>query len=146
MAEEIAIPSNEKELISGEAGLETIQRTMDQFLSAAKVEAVYGQPIQQGDKIIIPSAEVISVMGFGLGTGANISQEQDGIKIDNKGSGGGGGGRVFSRPVAIIIAGPEEIRIEPVMDITKILLAALTTFGFIAGMIARMSRPIKPKF
>jgi hypothetical protein len=48
--------------------------------------------------------------------------------------------------VAIIIAGPEEIRIEPVMDITKILLAALTTFGFIAGMIARMSRPIKPKF
>jgi len=143
MTEQIVIHSNEKEMTRGATGLETIQRTMDQFLDAAKVEAVYGQPLQQGDMVIIPSAEVFSVMGFGLGSGVNTDQDQVG---KDEGVGGGGGGRVFSRPVAVIIASPEGVRIEPVVDLTKVILAALTTFGFMAGLIARMYKPTKSKF
>ena len=143
MTEQIVIHSNEKEMTRGATGLETIQRTMDQFLDAAKVEAVYGQPLQQGDMVIIPSAEVVSVMGFGLGSGVNTDQDQVG---KDEGVGGGGGGRVFSRPVAVIIASPEGVRIEPVVDLTKVILAALTTFGFMAGLIARMYKPTKSKF
>jgi uncharacterized spore protein YtfJ len=146
MTEEIVLTSNEKEMTRGAAGLETIQRTMDQFLSAAKVEAVYGQPILHGDTVIIPSAEVISVMGFGLGSGVNTDQDQVGKKENNEGMGGGGGGRVFSRPVAVIVASPEGVRIEPVADTTKVILAALTTLGFMVGMIARMYKPTKSKF
>jgi uncharacterized spore protein YtfJ len=143
MTEQIVIRSNEKEMTRGATGLETIQRTMDQFLDAAKVEAVYGQPLQQGDRVIIPSAEVVSVMGFGLGSGVNTDQDQ---VEKNEGVGGGGGGRVFSRPVAVIIASPEGVRIEPVVDLTKVILAALTTFGFMAGLIAQMYKPTKSKF
>jgi uncharacterized spore protein YtfJ len=146
MTAEIIMTSNDKEITRGAAGLETIQRTMDQFLSAAKVEAVYGQPLQQGDMVIIPSAEVISVMGFGLGSGVNTDQDQVGKKENNEGMGGGGGGRVFSRPVAVIVASPEGVRIEPVVDLTKVILAALTTFGFMAGMIAQMYKPTKSNF
>jgi uncharacterized spore protein YtfJ len=146
MTGEIVLTSNEKEMTRGAVELETIQKTMDQFLSTAKVEAVYGQPIQHSDTVIIPSAEVISVMGFGLGSGVNTDQDQIEKKENNEGMGGGGGGRVFSRPVAVIVASPEGVRIEPVVDITKVILAALTTFGFMAGMIARMYKPTKSKF
>lgn len=143
MKEEIVITPNEKEPAKKAAGLETIQSTLDKFMSAADVGAVYGQPIQHGDTIIIPSAEVVSGMGFGLGSGSNTEPSQESNEKRNEGVGGGGGGHVFSRPVAVIIASPEGVRIEPVFDLTKIILAALTTFGFMAGMLARMSKPDK---
>jgi uncharacterized spore protein YtfJ len=82
-------------------------------------------------------------MGFGLVSGVNTDQDQVGTKENNEGMGGGGGGRVFSRPVAVIVASPEGVRIEPVVDPTKIVLAALTTVGFMAGMFARMFKPIR---
>jgi hypothetical protein len=50
---------------------------------------------------------------------------------------------VFSRPVAVIIASPEGVRVEPVVDVTKIALAALTAAGFMVGMLLRMNRPRK---
>ena len=52
----------------------------------------------------------------------------------------GGGGRTFSRPVAVVIVGPEGVRVEPVMDVTKVALAALTAFGFMFSMLGRMRR------
>jgi uncharacterized spore protein YtfJ len=57
-----------------------------------------------------------------------------------KGNGGGGGGRILSRPVAVVIASPEGVRVEPVVDITKVALAGLTALGFMIGMMFRMSR------
>ena len=48
---------------------------------------------------------------------------------------------MLSRPVAVIIAAPEGVRVEPVVDATKIGLAALTAAGFMFGMWMRMARP-----
>ena len=45
--------------------MDLAKSTMDNFLSAANVNAVYGEPIQSGDSLIIPTAEVLSGMGFG---------------------------------------------------------------------------------
>jgi uncharacterized spore protein YtfJ len=118
--------------------------TMDKFLDAASVNAVYGAPIQSGDALIIPPAEVLSGMGFGLGAGVgnNAVKDESGQPMQNTGGGGGGGGggRVLSRPVAVIIASPEGVRVEPVVDVTKVALAALTAGGFILGMLLRMLR------
>jgi uncharacterized spore protein YtfJ len=120
-----------------------IQETMDKFLDTANVYAVYGEPVQHGDTAIIPTAEVLSVMGFGVGSGRGPSSVADdtGNVNGGSGSGGGGGGRVLSRPVAVIVASPEGVRVEPVLDVTKIALAALTAGGFMVGMIARMLNP-----
>jgi hypothetical protein len=41
--------------------------------------------------------------------------------------------------VAVVIASPEGVRVEPVFDITKIALAGLTALGFMVGMMFRMS-------
>lgn len=124
------------------AAIDIVQETMDKFLDAAKVTAVYGRPIKNGDTLIIPTAEVISGMGFGIGfgTGSSSDDNEETGPSAGAGGGGGGGGRVLSRPVAVVIASPEGVRVEPVVDTTKIALAALTAGGFMMGMLVRMMR------
>jgi uncharacterized spore protein YtfJ len=122
------------------AVLDLIQNTMDEFLATADVHAVYGEPIEHGSTLIIPAAEVLCGMGFGVGSGSGSGSGEDGSPAagSGSGSGGGGGGRVFSRPVAVVISDSDGVRVEPVVDATKIALAALTAAGFMVGMILRM--------
>ena len=123
-----------------ESGLDVFQDTMEEFLAAADVRVVYGEPIEHDDTMIIPTAEVLCGLGFGLGSGTGTSADQNTDKpSQGSGSGGGGGGRILSRPVAVVIASPEGVRVEPVVDITKIALAGLTAMGFMVGMMFRMS-------
>ena len=123
-----------------DSGLDRFQDTMEEFLAAADVRVVYGEPIQHDDTTIIPTAEVLCGLGFGVGSGSGTDTEHDPEKPSvGQGSGGGGGGRILSRPVAVVVASPEGVRVEPVFDITKIALAGLTALGFMVGMVFRMS-------
>ena len=56
------------------------------------------------------------------------------------GSGGGGGGFVASRPVAVVEVGPHGVRVEPIVDPTKIAIAFFTTIISIFAMGAKMKR------
>jgi len=118
------------------SALDTFQNTMDQFLSTAHVNAVYSKPIRQGDTMIIPAAEVLSAFGFGIGEGSGMQGDQKG-----GGSGGGGGGRTFSRPVAVIVCTPQGVSVQPVIDRTKLWMAALTAVGFMLATLSKMRRP-----
>ncbi|HSF83144.1 MAG TPA: spore germination protein GerW family protein [Anaerolineales bacterium] len=173
MAEKSEAVQEEKTIDRPMASIETIRSTLNNFLEAADVSAVYGAPIKSGDTLIIPTAEVLSGMGFGMGYwgvedqagdsgsglggggGGRVLSRPVGVVIATpdevrvepvSGLGGGGGGRVLSRPVAVVIATPDEVRVEPVIDFTKIALAALTASGFMMGMLMRMmkgSRDVK---
>ena len=121
--------------------LNTLQTTLDKFLTAANVEAVYGPPVSQGENIVIPAAEVLSVVGFGLGLGGGSQSSTEAANSGGGGGGGGGGGRVLARPVAAIIMSPTGVRVEPIVDVTKIVLAVFTTLGFMAAMFTRMTKP-----
>ena len=122
--------------------LNTMQTTLDKFLNAANVEAVYGPPVSHGENIVIPAAEVLSIVGFGLGSGGG-SQGAAEDENEGSGSGGGAGGRVWTRPVAAIVLSPTGVRVQPIVDVTKIVLAVFTTLGFMVALFTRMSR-IKP--
>jgi uncharacterized spore protein YtfJ len=137
------------EFYQSDPAIIAIEDTLDTFLSAATVEAVYGEPVEHEGSLIIPMAEVLSGVGFGMGYGygktANGEEEEQESNSNNIGSGGGGGGggRVLSRPVGVIIASQEGVRVEPVVDVTKIALAALTAAGFMTAMMMRMASPRK---
>ena len=118
--------------------LNTVQTTLDKFLTAANVEAVYGPPLSQGENVVIPAAEVLSVVGFGLGMGGGSQRSTE--NTGGSGAGGGGGGRVLARPVAAIIMSPTGVRVEPIVDVTKIALAVFTTLGFMVTLLTRMNR------
>lgn len=117
-------------------GLESVNQALDRFMEIASVDAVFGDPYEHEGTLIIPAAEVVSALGFGLGTGGAQSEEGN----DAGGSGGGGGGWNASRPVAVIIASKDGVRVEPVIDVTKVAIAALTTAGFMLGLVLRMTR------
>jgi len=138
--EVVTMKENEMMPIDPDATLNMMERTMEKFLSTANVEAVYGKPVKQGENLIIPASESISVFGFGLGGGSGGFEDEDG---GGSGIGGGGGGRVFSRPVAVLVASPDGVRVEPVVDLTKIALAGLTAGAFMLGMVFRMLNPKK---
>jgi uncharacterized spore protein YtfJ len=128
--------------------MDDINATMKAFIDTANVDRVYGAPVEVGETIIIPAAENLVVMGFGAGGGYGTIESESDEETPKKGEGmgegggggGGGGGRTLSRPVAVIIASPEGVRIEPVADRTKVIMAAITAAGFVAGMFFRMTR------
>ncbi len=115
--------------------IDMAQETMEAFIETADVSKVYGEPIVHEDTLIIPAAEVVAGLGFGAGYGAGGPEEAGG-----SGGGAGGGGKTFSRPVAIIIATKDGVRVEPVVDPTKIAMTFFTALGFMVATIARMTR------
>jgi len=120
--------------------MNTVQTTLDKFLAAADVKAVYGPAVSQGENVVIPAAEVLSIVGFGVGLGGGQGPADTETVGSGGGGGGGGGGRVLARPVAALILSPTGVRVEPIVDVTKIILAVFTTFGFMAAMFTRMSK------
>jgi uncharacterized spore protein YtfJ len=140
MSEENTPNNSEEEIekVDYNRPLDIYQDNIDTFLEVADVSSAFGEPVQSGDNLIIPAAEVLAGMGFGVGAGFGRNSKAD--ESQGGGSGGGGGGRVLSRPVAVVIASPEGVRVEPVVDVTKVALAALTAGGFMLATLARMSR------
>jgi uncharacterized spore protein YtfJ len=56
------------------------------------------------------------------------------------GGGGGGGGAAGGRPVAVIIIDQEGVRVEPVVDVTKVALAFFTMLGSVFVMGAKIRK------
>jgi uncharacterized spore protein YtfJ len=111
---------------------------IDRLGKTASAGSVFGQPVQNGDVIVIPCAEVVAGMGAGGGEGESQEEDEDGV-----GSGGGGGGYGKGRPVAAIIIRRDSVEVRPVIDITTIALAALTAWAFIVSWLFRLRRAAK---
>lgn len=137
MSEEMGAVPGGTEVGSSAQAIELVSDTLERFLDTADVKHVYGEPIQHGDTVVIPTAEVLTGLGFGAGYGTGVGEAGEG----GRGGGGGGGGRTLSRPVAVIVVTPESVRVQEVLDPTKIALAALTAAGFMMGMLVRMISP-----
>ncbi|MCD6402025.1 MAG: hypothetical protein J7L73_08880 [Anaerolineales bacterium] len=140
MTEEIEqnLPNNETQENDPSNVVDMLQETVEEFLATADVQRVYSKPIKKGETTIIPAAEIIAGMGFGVGVGSGSQEENsDHVPVS---SGGGGGGKSVARPVALIIAEPGGVRVEPVIDSTKIILATLTTIGFMVSTLVRIKR------
>lgn len=137
MSEDTNVNTEEKEVVVENTGqaLDMVQETMDTFIATADVSKVYGEPIAHEETLIIPSAEVLAVAGFGAGYGSGGPEDASG-----EGGGGGGGGHTFSRPVAVVIADNNGVRVEPVVDPTKIAMTFFTALGFMIATIGRMKR------
>lgn len=94
-------------------------------------------------------------MGFGYGLGGGTdtrpaAEEPSGEKgaedtpiaatSSGGGGGGGGGGVSYERPVAVITIGPDGVKVQPVLDPTKIGLALIATVGEV-GVRPRCLQP-----
>lgn len=117
------------------AAVERATHTMERFLQSGDVSRAFGEPAIHGERLLLPAAEVFTAAGFGAGYGAGGPEDEAGA-----GGGGGGGGHTFARPVALIEAGPDGVTVHPVVDLTKIALAALTAGTFVLGTWWKLRR------
>jgi uncharacterized spore protein YtfJ len=109
------------------------EQALSKLVITASADAVFGEPVVNGDTTVIPCSEV--AIGMGMGSGGGPVDENG----NPTGSGSGGGGGARGRPVAAIIITQEGVHVEPIFDITKIVLASLTTGAFILLWIGRLS-------
>jgi uncharacterized spore protein YtfJ len=135
-----------------ETHLESLDELNDfskRLFEAAHPQSVFGEPIEKGEYTVVPAAEVVSAggVGYGFASGAGgrkaraSETERSEAEIDSDragGGGGGAGGTSRGRPVAAINIGPEGVWVQPIVDVTKLGLAALTTLGSMGLMFLRM--------
>jgi uncharacterized spore protein YtfJ len=95
----------------------------------ATVSRVFGEPLQVGEKTIIPVAEVRTGMGFGFGTNSEAGEAEE----EESNEGGGGGGGVNVRPAGVLEITPEATTFIPTpTGVSPVLLVAV---GFGLGLL-----------
>lgn len=114
------------------SSLGMLQSLHDNLASRAQVKTVFGEPITNGDKTIIPVARVMYGFGAGAGTGGVGDKSA-------KGEGGGGGGGMRANPVGIFVVDAREARFVPVNDKKK-MAGTLLLGAFLGILFARRRR------
>ncbi len=118
------------------AGERIVNELVERIRGSAKVEVVFGEPREIGEKTIVPVAAVAYGFGAGAGAGTGGRPGDDGATGSGSGSGGGGGVRV--QPICVLEVSADETRLVPVLDWTRIITTGLTFFGI--WMIVRALR------
>ncbi len=118
------------------AGERIVNELVERIRGSAKVEVVFGEPREIGEKTIVPVAAVAYCFGAGAGDGTGGRPGDDGASGSGSGSGGGGGVRV--QPIGVLEVTDDETRLVPVLDWTRIITTGLTFFGL--WMIVRALR------
>lgn len=119
---------------------------MEKLYTVANPKAVFSEPVEVGEYKVITATELHVMQGFGYGGGGgagnNPDSEEEGAAPASigYGGGGGGGGTAAARPVAAIEIGPHGVRVEPIVDPTKIAIAFFTTLISIFAMGSKMKR------
>ena len=116
-----------------------LERALNQITQAARAQAVFGEPVQRGDYTVIPCARVSVGLGLGGGSGAGPrakgEQGQAQGQAQGQGEGAGGGGGATSRPMAAIVISPRGVRVQPIVDATRVVVTSLVTAGMMAAAI-----------
>jgi len=104
------------------------------------VNAVFGEPVRQGDVTVIPVAEIR--FGFGYGYGSGRGRPEEGGPGTGEGSGGGSGAGGRASPKGYIRVSSEGVRFEPVLDVTRIALAGIAFAAWSVFWIGRTLRAV----
>jgi len=112
------------------------------LFEVAQPGAVFAEPVTVEGRTVITASEIMVGMGIGFGAGGGTEEPKEGASEPGQGvgGGGGGGGSASGRPVAVVIIEPAGVRVEPIVDVTKLGLALFTTLGGMLLMIGRMRR------
>jgi uncharacterized spore protein YtfJ len=118
---------------------------IEKMIEGLGVDAVFGEPIKEGDVTVVPVAEVRLGFGYGSGSGRGREEESEGAPStgEGRGSGGGAGGRASAR--GYIRISSEGVRFEPVPDVTRIALAGIAFAAWSVFWISRTIRAVRAR-
>ena len=114
---------------------EMLQRLGESLGSTASVKSVFGDPIQVGEKTVVPVASV--TFGFGAGFGSGRGTDRS---IADGREGGGGGGGVRAVPAGALEITESQTRFIPFYDTRWLATAFATGVLFGAFFWRRLKR------
>ncbi len=114
--------------------LDSLLRRFQDMQTGAGWKTVFGDVIEVDGRRLIPVASV--QYGFGMGGGQG-TRESGGTP-----GGGGGGGGMRAEPVALIELGNGQVRIAPIVNVTKLAIVALVVAGWSVFWMARAMRTV----
>lgn len=120
--------------------LENIFDAIEEIQDKANVATVFGDPVEVGDKTIIPVADVKFGFGLGFGEGPTASKEDE--ESETSSQGGGSGGGVMARPLAVIEISDAGVVVKPVSDEGRIALVSVLTGAWAIMWIALTLRAV----
>ncbi|WP_135825168.1 GerW family sporulation protein [Halorussus ruber] len=103
-----------------------IESIVERLQHSATVRSVFGDPIERGDRTVVPVARV----AFGFGGGYGSGGEE---KSETSGQGGGGGGGASATPVGALEITDEDTRFVRFDERRRSL--GLLVVGLVAGML-----------
>ncbi len=129
-----------KLIVESVADQKAANELIGKLFDVTRPDAVYSQPITVGDHTIITASEYTAGMGVGYGGGGGTgpTPDEEANEASGFGGGGGGGGTTMARPVATIIVSPSGVRVEPIVDVTKIAITMFTALGAMAMALRKM--------
>ena len=119
--------------------LEPIEKMVDEL----GVGAVFGEPIREGSVTVVPVAEVRFAFGYGYGSGRGRGEQAEGgpsRSEEGSGGGSGAGGRASAKGYVRISA--DDVRFEPVLDVTRLALAGIAFAAWSVFWIGRTIRAV----
>jgi len=116
--------------------LEPIEKMVD----GLGVDNVFGEPIREDDVTVVPVAEVRFAFGYGYGSGRGEEAEGGPRTEEGSGGGSGAGGRASAKGYIRISA--DEVRFEPVLDVTRLALAGIAFAAWSVFWIGRTIRAV----
>ncbi len=114
--------------------LDSLLRRFQDMQSGAGWKTVFGDVIEVDGRRLIPVASV--QYGFGMGGGQG-TPEQGGTP-----GGGGGGGGMRAEPVALVELSEGQVRISPIINVTRLAIVALVVAGWSVFWMARAMRTV----
>ena len=113
-----------------------IDKLAAQFGQSASVKNVFGDPVQAGDKTIIPVAQIAYGLGGGYGQGnKKLKQAPAAISVepptaDDKGmaSGQGAGGGIYAKPKGVYEISATGTRFIPANNARSLLMGIALGF------------------
>jgi len=126
-----------REAIEGGVAGAFLERLAERIGGQARVQAVFGEPIERGDVTVVPVARV----RWGFGGGAGSASDRRGGRGSGSGSGGGGG--AAADPVGYLELGPGGAafrRIPEPYPSPAFLLAAAVAAAIVLRGLARFVR------
>ncbi len=119
---------------------------IQQAIERMDASRVYGEPVREGDTIVIPVAEHGIAFGYGFGSGEG-PVEAGGVGDGEAGrmgtgSGAGGGAWGGTKPRGFIKITPVGVVYEPVIDVNRLGLAGIVLGAWNVFWIALAVRAI----
>lgn len=112
--------------------LDDLLRRFQDMQSNAGWKTVFGDVIEVDGRRLIPVASV--QYGFGMGGGQGTRE--------SGGTPGGGGGGMRAEPVALIELSDGQVRIAPIVNVTRLAIVALLVAGWSVFWMARAMRTV----